>query len=79
MAQADDATIWNLAVEYGFVIVSKDSDFHQRSLIFGAPPKFLYLRVGNCPTKQIVHLLRENHLKITAFISDLSYSVYILT
>ena len=38
MAHADDATIWNLAIEHGFVIASKDSDFHQRSLIFGASP-----------------------------------------
>jgi len=28
---ADDDTVWAYAAEHGFVIVSKDADFHQRS------------------------------------------------
>ncbi|MEP6497481.1 hypothetical protein NDI40_06035 [Microcoleus vaginatus ZQ-A3] len=40
------------------MIVSKDSDFYQRSLIYGHPPKFIYLRVCNCSTSKIVQILR---------------------
>ena len=36
---AEDLAVWNYAKENGFVIVSKDEDFHQRSFLFGAPPK----------------------------------------
>ena len=40
LAGADDATIWNYALTLGLTVVSKDSDFQQRSLLLGAPPKF---------------------------------------
>jgi predicted nuclease of predicted toxin-antitoxin system len=48
LRDADDFTIWEYAKANGFTIVSKDSDFQQRSLLDGAPPKFIWLRVGNC-------------------------------
>ena len=47
LTNTDDAEIWEYAKTNDFVIVSKDSDFHQRSLLYGHPPKFIYLRVGN--------------------------------
>jgi len=31
LASASDTKIWNYAKQHGFVIVSKDTDFHQRS------------------------------------------------
>jgi predicted nuclease of predicted toxin-antitoxin system len=36
---AQDAEVWQCAAEHGFTIVTKDADFHQRSLLLGAPPK----------------------------------------
>jgi len=39
LASADDLEVWNYAKLHGFVIASKDSDFHQRSFVDGAPPK----------------------------------------
>ena len=74
----DDVLIWDFAKDNGFIIVSKDSDFHQRSLVFGHPPKFIYLRVGNCPTTQITNLLRSNYVLISAFESDATASILIL-
>ena len=47
LRDADDLTIWDYAALHGYTIVSKDSDFQQRSLLSGAPPKFIWLRVGN--------------------------------
>jgi predicted nuclease of predicted toxin-antitoxin system len=32
---ADDATIWDEAKTNGFIIVSQDSDFDERSMVFG--------------------------------------------
>jgi predicted nuclease of predicted toxin-antitoxin system len=52
------------------VIVSKDSDFQQRSLLYGHPPKFIWLRVGNCPVKLIEELLRNQSIAIHNFEQD---------
>lgn len=43
LGEADDVTIWTYAGLHGYTIVSKDSDFQQRSLLNGAPPKFIWL------------------------------------
>ena len=67
LINTDDSIIWEYAKTHEFVIVSKDSDFHQRSLLYGHPPKFVYLRVGNCPTFKIVQILRDNFSKMTEF------------
>ncbi len=60
LINTEDAEIWEYAKANEFVILSKDADFHQRSLLYGHPPKFIYLRIGNCPTSKIVQILRNN-------------------
>lgn len=67
---ADDSTIWQFAKDNDFVIVSKDADFHQRSLLLGYPPKVIWLRVGNCPTYIIESLFRQYKLTIYTFHQD---------
>ncbi len=67
LTSIDDVVIWDYAKANDFVIVSKDSDFHQRSLLYGHPPKFIYLRIGNSPTSKIVQILRDNFDIITQF------------
>lgn len=52
------------------VIVSKDSDFHQMSLLYGHPPKTVWLRVGNAPTATTVALLQEHRATIRRFHQD---------
>jgi predicted nuclease of predicted toxin-antitoxin system len=42
LINTDDSLIWQYAKVNGFVIVSKDADFQQRSLVYGHPPKFLF-------------------------------------
>lgn len=78
LQQTDDLQIWEFARRHGFVIVSKDADFHQRSLVFGHPPKFIFLRVGNCPTGRITELLRSSHVLISAFDADPDASILVL-
>lgn len=67
LTNTDDVVIWEYAKANDFVIVSKDSDFHQRSFLYGHPPKFIYLRMGNCPTSKIVQSLRDNFDIINQF------------
>lgn len=67
LRDATDFAIWGHAKQHGFVLVSKDSDFQQRSLLEGHPPKFIWLRVGNCPTSRIEALLRKHSTAIVVF------------
>ncbi|WP_413176257.1 DUF5615 family PIN-like protein [Anabaena azotica] len=79
LINTDDAIIWEFAKINSFVIISKDSDFHQRSLLYGHPPKFIYLRIGNSPTSKIVQILRDNLATITQFDSSDTESILVLT
>ena len=78
LLRTNDTLIWSFAREHGYVIVSKDADFHQRSLLSGHPPKLVFLRVGNCPTSRITQLLRDNLLLLSAFDADADTSILIL-
>jgi predicted nuclease of predicted toxin-antitoxin system len=64
---ADDEDVWNYARDLGLVLVSKDSDFHQRSFLFGHPPKVVWIRKGNCSTSEIEAIPRVHSLEILAF------------
>ena len=50
--------------------LSKDSDLHQRSFMFGHPPKLVWVRIGNCSTADVERLLRYNFAVITVFDED---------
>jgi predicted nuclease of predicted toxin-antitoxin system len=41
------------------VLVTKDEDFHRLSILRGAPPQVVWLRLGNCAPADISRLLRE--------------------
>jgi len=74
LKEASDTIVWKYAKENGFVIVSKDSDFQQRSLLLGHPPKFIWLRAGNCPASTIQDLLRNHSAAIHTFEQSLTES-----
>jgi len=79
MMTADDDAIWTYARRNGLTIVSKDSDFQQRSMVLGAPPKVVWLRVGNCPTSRIEKLLRDHSVELHTFEVDALQSLLILS
>ena len=64
---ARDHEIWDFASAEGFTIVSKDDDFRQLSILRGAPPKVIWLQVGNCSTAEIEQVLRSRYPAIEAF------------
>jgi predicted nuclease of predicted toxin-antitoxin system len=70
LARADDETVWHYAQHQGLVIVSKDMDFYHRSILFGHPPKVVWVRLGNCTTAQIEALLRTRQADLLAFDQD---------
>ena len=66
-AGAANAIVWDLARQHRCLVVSKDEDFHRLSLLRGAPPKFIWIRLGNCTTADIAQLLRRRHDDIIRF------------
>lgn len=78
LTNTDDAVIWEYAKINNFVIISKDSDFYQRSLLYGHPPKFIYLRIGNSPTSKIIEILRDSFDIITQFGNCQTESILVL-
>ena len=54
-----DEAVWDHAIQEQFVIISKDSDFRQRSFLFGSPPMVVWIRRGNCSTSEIADLLKN--------------------
>lgn len=67
---ASDLAVWDYAADNDLVIVTKDADFHQRSFLFGAPPKVVWLRLGNCSTDEVATLLRARVAEIRSFAAD---------
>jgi predicted nuclease of predicted toxin-antitoxin system len=67
LSQATDDAVWAYAARHGYVIVSKDAEFHQRSFLLGHPPKVVWVRRGNCSTGDIETLLRQRYSDLLAF------------
>lgn len=67
MGAGDDGKVWDYAKAGEYVIVTKDSDYEERSVLMGAPPKVIWLRTGNCTTAHLVSLLAMHAITIRAF------------
>jgi predicted nuclease of predicted toxin-antitoxin system len=74
LSTVGDSEIWDYAKAHDFVLVSKDSDFQQRSLLQGAPPKFIWLRLGNCTVTESAELLRRHASALQEFFADTTQS-----
>ena len=66
--RADDFAVWRFAKDNGFTIVTKDADFHELSLVYGNPPKVVWLKCGNKPKWYVLGLLLKNRKEIGAFL-----------
>lgn len=78
LASTGDAAIWEFAKSNGFTIVSKDSDFEERSILLGSPPKLIWVRAGNCTSEDIESLLRAASSAVKRFIQEDKESFLIL-
>lgn len=70
LERAEDAEVWRYARQRGLIILTKDGDFHQMSFVLGAPPKVIWLRVGNSSTDRIENVLRQDIEAIAKFERD---------
>ncbi len=67
---ASDEEIWAYARINHLIIVTKDADFGDFGMLYGFPPKIIWLRFGNCTTRHIEMMLRTYRDAIEAFSAD---------
>jgi len=70
-----DREVWDYACQHDYLIATKDVDFSEFSLLRGFPPKVIWIRRGNCSTKDIETLLRENYNSIKAMSEDVNTGI----
>ena len=60
MQSASDEEVWQKAREDGYVIVTRDADFQELSLVWGQPPKVILLKTLNQSRAATLKVLIEN-------------------
>jgi len=60
LEQASDQDIRNYAKQHNFIIVTRDSDFYEMSLLYGQPPKIIWLKTGNQSKAKTIKVLLQN-------------------
>ncbi len=73
-----DSVVWDYALENEFIVVTKDEDYSQMSVLKGSPPKVLWLVIGNCTTVEVEVLLRTHEMIIREFSVDDESGVLVL-
>ena len=76
---AEDGQIWDHARVQRLAIVSKDTDFRERSYVEGFPPKIIWLDVGNAGTAAIAELFRRERPRVEHFERQEEASLLILS
>lgn len=69
LVDATDRQIWEFAKLNDYAILTFDEDFNELSLLYGQPPKILWLRTGNLNNSQIGDLLIKNTEQINLFLA----------
>ncbi|HET9713980.1 MAG TPA: DUF5615 family PIN-like protein [Pyrinomonadaceae bacterium] len=62
--RSSDLEIREYAGREGLVIVTKDADFSDMCVLKGFPPKIIWIRRGNCSTRDVEELLRQHNTEI---------------
>jgi len=69
LLRATDTQLWERGKNQRIVILSKDFDFYDRALLFGAPPQVLHIAVGNCSNDRLLRVLGSEWPDIEAAFS----------
>jgi len=78
LEQGSDEAIWEFAEQNGYAIVTKDDDFHQKSLLLGAPPKVVWVKLGNADNATLETFLRVRAKTIHKFLLDADAALLVL-
>ena len=71
-------SIWEYCLQNVFVVVSKDNDFGFLATERGAPPKAIWIRLGNCTTDEVETAIRRDIDVIRTFGEDAEAALLIV-
>jgi predicted nuclease of predicted toxin-antitoxin system len=66
LQSATDQDIWNRAKSDGYVVVTRDADFQELSLVWGSPPQVVRLRTPNLNRASVLEMLLDRGLLTSA-------------
>ena len=78
LGATSDAAIWQFAKVNDFAFLTKDKDFANLSIVWGAPPKVILLQTGNSSTSDLIRIVRNNAIRFSEFERDDARSLLIL-
>lgn len=64
LESASDQDIWLRAKKDGYVVVTRDADFQELSLVWGAPPQVIRLRTPNLNRTAVLKMQLDNREQI---------------
>lgn len=65
-----DTEIWQYAKDKKLVIVTKDTDFSDRLMLYFSPPKVVHLRVGNIRKREFHQFLARIWPEVEALVIE---------
>jgi predicted nuclease of predicted toxin-antitoxin system len=75
LEQANDIEIWEFSKRENFVIVTKDADFNDLSVMLGYPPHIVWLRTGNTRVSQVENILRSYQERIEKSVGEGTFGI----
>jgi predicted nuclease of predicted toxin-antitoxin system len=70
LENSTDKMIWEYAKSNNFIIVTFDADFYNFSVVWGFPPKIIWIRAFNQTTSFVEELLIDYYSSIQDFLDD---------
>jgi len=78
LENASDQMIWRYALEHNPIVVTKDADFAELSILREHPPKVVWLKSGNGPRHEVERILTKALSRIESFAQDAVESCLVL-
>ena len=60
LESATDQAVWEYAKANGYVIVTRDADFEELTLVWGQPPQVIWIKAKNQSRTATMKMLLEN-------------------
>ena len=70
MESASDKEVWQRAKADGYVVVTRDADFQELSLVWGFPPQVIRLRTPNQTRAAVLKLLLDHKAAILSALEE---------
>ncbi|MGZ5056319.1 MAG: DUF5615 family PIN-like protein [Methylobacter sp.] len=64
LEHVNDSVIRQYAIDNDYVIATQDADFYEMDLIYGQPPKIIWLKMGNHSKTMTIKILLDNQKAI---------------